>query len=132
MKSNQVRPSNADFSQIIVSNRFKLKSCTATYPKWHVHSEKSCSLFFITRQKGVNLVYIKSVTYDHSFTFSLNTPKKKINQKLRTYYKLLFVRESFERLLSAYKDKFVTNMWNWSLNQDTSKKIIQLLQKKTQ
>ncbi|KAL9964630.1 hypothetical protein ACROYT_G028294 [Oculina patagonica] len=34
-------------------------------------------------------------------------PKQEQNMMLKTYFKFTFVREPFERLLSAYKDKFL-------------------------
>ena len=34
-----------------------------------------------------------------------------IEYKLSEYYKFIFVREPLVRLLSAYKDKFLLNIW---------------------
>ena len=38
-----------------------------------------------------------------------------IKLRLKTYFKLFFVREPFERLLSAYSDKFVKSRHTWKV-----------------
>ncbi|XP_022795886.1 carbohydrate sulfotransferase 14-like isoform X2 [Stylophora pistillata] len=45
----------------------------------------------------------------NSFTVLSDFSPGVIKHKLREYYKFMFVREPFARLLSAYKDKFVLN-----------------------
>ena len=52
-----------------------------------------------------------------------------IKKRLRTYYKFFFVREPFERVLSAFEDKFVSNVWNWVETPLHSSEIIRLYRK---
>lgn len=54
----------------------------------------------------------KSV-HQQRFNLLSSHSKAKAHLILQSYYKFLFVREPFERLLSAYKDKFTrkTNVW---------------------
>lgn len=47
-----------------------------------------------------------------------------INQRLRTYLKFVFVREPFERLVSAYRNKF-TRSYNTAFHKRYGTKIIQ-------
>jgi len=61
-----------------------------------------------------NLVGLKSKSvHEQRFTLLSFHSKAKARSILQRYYKFLFVREPFERLLSAYKDKFTrkTNVW---------------------
>ena len=44
-----------------------------------------------------------------SFTFLRDLPPLVVKQKLKEYFKFMFVREPLLRLLSAYKDKFYLN-----------------------
>ena len=46
-----------------------------------------------------------------SFTFLRDFPSSVIEHKLSKYHKFMFVREPLVRLLSAYKDKFLSNNW---------------------
>lgn len=46
---------------------------------------------------------------ESNFKFLASYPQDKAESMLRTYFKFLFVREPFERLLSAYTDKFYNN-----------------------
>lgn len=61
-----------------------------------------------------HLVGLKSKSV-HELRFKLlsSYSKAKARSILQSYYKFLFVREPFERLLSAYRDKFTrkTNVW---------------------
>lgn len=47
-----------------------------------------------------------------------------IKLRLETYFKFFFVREPFERLLSAYEDKFVKMQWPEEAILTSSKRII--------
>lgn len=60
------------------------------------------------------LVGLKSKSvHEQRFNLLSFHSKAKVRSILQSYYKFLFVREPFERLLSAYKDKFTrkTNVW---------------------
>lgn len=46
--------------------------------------------------------------YDQHFTYLSEFSKEQISQRLRDYFKFVFVREPLERILSAYKNKFFT------------------------
>ncbi|GFR71461.1 carbohydrate sulfotransferase [Elysia marginata] len=46
--------------------------------------------------------------YDNHFAYLSEFSEDQISQRLRDYFKFVFVREPFERLLSAYKNKFST------------------------
>ena len=50
-------------------------------------------------------------------------PVGEINQRLRTYLKFVFVREPFERLVSAYRNKF-TRSYNTAFHKRYGTKII--------
>ena len=55
-----------------------------------------------------NISAVKKVQHS-AFTRLKDFPPSVAKQKLREYYKFMFVREPLGRLLSAYKDKFVLN-----------------------
>jgi len=60
------------------------------------------------------LVGLKSKSvHEQRFNLLSSQSKAKARSILQNYYKFLFVREPFERLLSAYRDKFTrkTNVW---------------------
>lgn len=46
--------------------------------------------------------------YDTHLTYLSNLSRDEIVYRLRNYYKFLFVREPMERILSAFRNKFVT------------------------
>lgn len=45
--------------------------------------------------------------YDEHLTYLTDLPPEEVAHKLGTYFKFLFVREPFERLVSAFRNKFV-------------------------
>lgn len=61
------------------------------------------------------------------FTFLGDLPPLAIKRKLKEYYKFMFVREPLERLVSAYKDKFVLN--NTSFHKRYGTKIVKQIRK---
>lgn len=56
----------------------------------------------------------------------LNTyPLQEIRDRMETYYKFMFVRHPLERLLSAYRDKFIQhNKWNEHFQLKYGRKIV--------
>ena len=56
------------------------------------------------------------------FTYLADLPPLAIKQRLKEYYKFMFVREPLERLISAYKDKFVLN--NTSFHKRYGRRIV--------
>ncbi|XP_044177025.1 carbohydrate sulfotransferase 14-like isoform X2 [Acropora millepora] len=61
------------------------------------------------------------------FTYLADLPPLAIKQRLKEYYKFMFVREPLERLTSAYKDKFVRN--NTSFHKRYGRRIVKKLRK---
>ena len=90
-----------DLSNVIVSEKYKLVFCPV--PK------VSCTVWknILAKLEGVNIV--KDVHQE--VKYKLNSLKqyslKDRTNILKTYTKFMFVREPFERLLSAYKDVFM-------------------------
>lgn len=62
-----------------------------------------------------------------AFTYLADLPPMAIKQRLKEYYKFMFVREPLERLASAYKDKFMLN--NTSFHKSYGRKIIKKIRK---
>lgn len=63
-------------------------------------------MFLVLEEKALTASSIKKVHHDR-FTLLYDYPPFGIEQRLKTYYKFLFVREPLERLVSAYRDKFL-------------------------
>ncbi|XP_074621882.1 carbohydrate sulfotransferase 14-like isoform X2 [Acropora palmata] len=61
------------------------------------------------------------------FTYLADLPPLAIKQRLKEYYKFMFVREPLERLTSAYKDKFVRN--NTSFHKRYGRRIVKKVRK---
>ena len=58
--------------------------------------------------------YVKPQRAVHNpsyYKFLIDYPDEGIKLRLQTYFKFFFVREPFERLLSAYENKFVDRQW---------------------
>ena len=71
-----------------------------------------------------NRTDVKDVHDQKNFKFLSQYSDEDIKLKLQTYFKFLFVREPFERLLSAYENKFVTRKWPWKVIDKYSKEIV--------
>lgn len=87
-------PSNETLGHLYVFEKYKLIFCLV--PK--VASRQWISVLGRYRLRLNNSPYGPTVK---------QFPPEQAQKMLRTFYKFMFVREPFERLLSAYKDKFV-------------------------
>ena len=72
-------------------------------------------IFLILNDKTQGIQYNEHEKYHEKWRFNYlsHYSEVAIRKRLRHYYKFLFVREPFERLLSGFEDKFVSNIWNW-------------------
>ena len=64
---------------------------------------------------------------DSNLTFLADLTPLAIKHRLKEYYKFMFVREPLERLISAYKDKFVLN--NPSFHKHFGREIVKKVRK---
>ncbi|XP_031551085.1 carbohydrate sulfotransferase 14-like [Actinia tenebrosa] len=88
--------------QMIVDDRHQILYCF--FPKVACSNWKR--VFSVLAGEALAASSIKKV--DHQkFAFLTDYSPFGIERRLRTYYKFLFVREPLERLVSAYKDKFL-------------------------
>lgn len=101
-RNNKTNESLQDISKlnIIVNEEYKILFCYI--PKIACTQWKSvmASLY------GPQLRY-PGIHDARNFNFLSNYPADEVKRKLKTYFKFVFVREPFERLLSAYLDKFL-------------------------
>lgn len=100
-----------NFHHVIVSDKYKLLYCSI--PK--VACTQWKKIFLILHDKTQGIQYNEHEKYHEKWRFKYLSQYSEgaIKRRLRNYYKFLFVREPFERLLSAFEDKFVSNVWNW-------------------
>lgn len=93
-------------SHFIVDNKHRIVYCYI--PKVACTTWKKIMAHLV----GLESKSVKSV-HNQRFNLLSSHSKSKARFILDNYYKFLFVREPFERLLSAYKDKFTrkTNVW---------------------
>jgi len=90
-------------NHFIVDNKYRIVYCYI--PK------VACTTW---KKIMAHLVGLKSKSvHEQRFNLLSFHSKAKARSILQSYYKFLFVREPFERLLSAYRDKFTrkTNVW---------------------
>jgi len=83
---------------LIVDNKHKIVYCYI--PK------VACTTWKKTMAHLVGLNYINRSVHNLRFELLSFQSQSKARYILNNYYKFMFVREPFERLLSAYKDKF--------------------------
>lgn len=84
---------------VIVNEKFKILFCYI--PKIACTQWKTTLAQLRNRSEPKHWIHD-----DRNFELFTDYPPYKAQKMLRTYYKFLFVREPFERLLSAYIDKF--------------------------
>lgn len=89
---------------ILVNDEHKFLYCSV--PKVACSNWKR--VMMVLDGQAIDSNAIKRVNH-HSFTTLADFPPLVVKHKLQEYYKFMFVREPFARLLSAFKDKFVLN-----------------------
>lgn len=85
-------------NHLIVDNKHKIVYCYI--PK------VACTTWKKIMAQLVRLNYKKTSVHQLRFDLLSSHSKSEVRYILNNYYKFMFVREPFERLLSAYKDKF--------------------------
>ncbi|XP_022777724.1 carbohydrate sulfotransferase 11-like [Stylophora pistillata] len=100
-RNNKTNSSLEDISKlnIIVNEKYKILFCYI--PKIACTQWKTV----IASLSGPQLAY-PGIHDARNFKFLSNYPTDEVKRMLKTYFKFVFVREPFERLLSAYLDKF--------------------------
>lgn len=88
--------------QIIVDEGHHILYCF--FPKVACSNWKR--VFSVLAGEALKASSIKTVDH-HKFTSLSDYPPFAIEKQLKPYYKFLFVREPLERLVSAYRDKFL-------------------------
>ncbi|XP_025107270.1 carbohydrate sulfotransferase 11-like isoform X2 [Pomacea canaliculata] len=106
-KRNITNP--AIFDHILVDDRFKVLYCQV--PKVACSNWRRVFLYLSGKVKAGSLLDLKLSdvhgAYDQHLTYLSDLTPEQIHYRLDNYYKFVFVREPFERLLSAYRNKLV-------------------------
>lgn len=93
---------------IIVDDRYKVLFCYI--PKVACTNLKRVFLLLTGKMNATDPMALKAadvhMTYDKYLTYLDSFSPDEIEFKLKTYKKIIMVREPFERLLSAYRNKF--------------------------
>ena len=110
-KNNNIELAKESYHHVIVSDKYRLMYCYI--PK--VACTQWKKMFLILNDKRQGIQYNEHEKYHEKWRFNYlaHYSEEAIRTRLRSYYKFLFVREPFERLLSGFEDKFVSNIWNW-------------------
>lgn len=94
---------------IIVNDQYKVLFCYI--PKVACTNMKRVFLILTGQMNTTNPLALKSkdvhMSLDKYLTYLDSYSDEEAAEKLRTYKKLIFVREPLERLLSAYRNKFI-------------------------
>ncbi|XP_070192518.1 carbohydrate sulfotransferase 11-like isoform X2 [Littorina saxatilis] len=100
------------YDHILVDDRHKMLYCYV--PKVACTNWKRVMLVLSGKVKVNNVLDITAVEvhnrYKDVIPLLSNYPKSEIKYRLDNYYKFMFVREPFERLLSAWRNKFHSNV----------------------
>ena len=110
-------PLRRNLRHIMVNDEFKVLYCYV--PK------VACSLWKTVFLALDNKANVEDNHDRKHFKFLTQFSEDEIGFRLQTYYKFIFVREPFERLLSGYQDKFANNFWNWVENPRYSREIVE-------
>lgn len=93
---------------IIVDDRYKVLFCYI--PKVACTNLKRVFLLLTGKMNATDPMALKAadvhLTYDKYLTYLDSFPEDEARRKLSDYKKIIMVREPFERLLSAYRNKF--------------------------
>lgn len=93
---------------IIVNDQYKVLYCYI--PKVACTNMKRVFLILTGKMNSTNPLALKSgdvhMKLDKHLKYLDSYPEEEVSEILRTYKKLIFVREPLERLLSAYRNKF--------------------------
>ncbi|XP_062597653.1 carbohydrate sulfotransferase 11-like [Saccostrea cucullata] len=93
---------------IIVNDQYKVLYCYI--PKVACTNMKRVFLILTGKMNSTNPLALKSkdvhMAFDKYLTYLDSYSEEEVQEKLKTYKKLVFVREPLERLLSAYRNKF--------------------------
>ncbi|KAM8861393.1 carbohydrate sulfotransferase 8-like isoform 1-T3 [Synchiropus picturatus] len=91
-------------SRVFVENRYKLLYCEV--PKAGCSNWKRVLMVLGGSASSARLIPHDEVHYGNHLKQLDSYPRDAITDKLRSYTKVLFVREPFQRLVSAFRDKF--------------------------
>ena len=91
--------------RLIVNDKYKVIYCYI--PKVACTQWKRV---FLALENRTNVADVHS---ESNFKFLQKYSVEGVKMRLQSYYKFFFVREPFERLLSAYENKFVKRQWPW-------------------
>lgn len=99
----------SQLSHILVDDTYKIMFCYI--PKVACTNIKRVFLLLTGKMNTTNPLDISSsdvhVTYDKYLTYLSQYDTNEIYHRIKTYKKIIFVREPLERLLSAYRNKFM-------------------------
>ncbi|CAH1251508.1 CHST10 [Branchiostoma lanceolatum] len=95
-------PSKHTLGQLIVNDKYNILYCFV--PKTGCTTTK---LVFYNLEKGTNHTLNTVEVHKYNFTFLDQYSDEEIQQRLKNYRKFIVVRDPLERLLSAWRDKFV-------------------------
>lgn len=112
-KKGKVRSSSSlprkNLQTIIVDDHYKVLLCYI--PKVACTNLKRVFLILSGKMNTTNPLDLQSGdvhgAYDRYLRYLDDYTESEIQEKIRTYKKMIFVREPFERLLSAYRNKFL-------------------------
>ena len=121
-KNNNQEIAREKYHHIIVSEKYKLLYCYI--PKAACTQWKKIFLILNDKTQGIHRNEHEKYHEKWRFNYLGQYSDEAIRTRLRHYYKFLFVREPFERLLSGFEDKFVSNIWNWA---ETSRHTSEML-----
>jgi len=101
-----------NLSRIYVDDKYKLLYCEV--PKIACTNWKRILLMLTGKMNTTDPEQLRHILvhskYQRKYLRTLNTyDPKEILFKIKHYYKFMFVREPLERIVSAYRDKFVTS-----------------------